>query len=833
MIGQKQRKIYKISTERLKLANWDIEINYDRAVLMNEVVSLFDSQMFRLIEQIVCKPLSDDSLNYVCAVVISKKSDFVRATNSKGIKINGLTYRKFVGTTGGLKNNTLLFVNVDIWDELTIRCECGRDKSIKLVPAKYEAYKALTASASIEIINPDKILVVSDCITHFVANIIQIDDTNENFDIPQIKLINNVSLENTVSDGFNLCTIEYMQKVANSLRLNYVPSGVCLRNAWLKGMMYPFPIKEFVKKYHGGSYIVKDIWGNDCNIMDVDLILTESSLKLYKAYKSIDDYLQNCKKFGYNFSVTKYSPEYLEDIRTLNYQYLQSYELCDTDVSMLCDPTLKWIKNSFCGEYQSTLDFLGIDENTKSKDWAQALFLDKRFLNDPYVVDHVKKFIKKKIDDAKIGKLLCNANYQLASGDPFALMQHICGVPITGLLKAHECYSKYWADKKVTDIVAFRSPMTSHNNIRKVIVKNNENVAYWYQYMSTIFIINSWDTFCMAENGADWDGDTIYTTNNSVLLKNYRQLPAVQCIQKTADKVKISNQNVLESNKNAFGNKVGTITNRATSMIDILAQFNKNSKEYEELSYRILTCQNYQQNEIDHVKGIKSRPMNKYWYEFDSCVDDFNKKIVANRKPYFFIYRYPNVKREFEQWRQKNEDKCLNQFKMTLTELEELKHKTEEQKSFYKYYQDKINITDTNSTMNKICHYIEKEIDNHKVMLKSHNFDYSFLKTNRRCYAEHKEKISQLYNIYMQKIYDFSQKAQYQDFDTEEATSDKELLKSYFRKQCQDICRDNDELLNIVLDLCYSNKRSKQFCWDVVGDLIIERLKEIKKDDNI
>lgn len=175
----------------------------------------------------------------------------------------------------------------------------------------------------------------------------------------------------------------------------------------------------------------------------------------------------------------------------------------------------------------------------------------------------------------------------------------------------------------------------------------------------------------------------------------------------------------------------------------------------------------------------------------------------------------------------------MNQFKMTLTELEEFKHKTEEQKSFYKYYQDKINITDTNSTMNKICHYIEREIDNHKVMLKSHDFDYSFLKTNRRCYAEHKEKISQLYNIYMQKIYDFSQKTQYQDFDTEEVASDKELLKSYFRKQCQDICRDNDELLNIVLDLCYSNKRSKQFCWDVVGDLIIERLKEMKKGDNI
>ena len=41
-------------------------------------------------------------------------------------------------------------------------------------------------------------------------------------------------MENTVSDGFNLCTIGYMQRVAESLGLDYTPAGVCLRNAWLK-----------------------------------------------------------------------------------------------------------------------------------------------------------------------------------------------------------------------------------------------------------------------------------------------------------------------------------------------------------------------------------------------------------------------------------------------------------------------------------------------------------------------------------------------------------------------------------------------------------------------
>ena len=36
--------------------------------------------------------------------------------------------------------------------------------------------------------------------------------------------------------------------------------------------------------------------------------------------------------------------------------------------------------------------------------------------------------IKGKINDAKIGKLQVKGNYQIASGDPYALMQSICGL---------------------------------------------------------------------------------------------------------------------------------------------------------------------------------------------------------------------------------------------------------------------------------------------------------------------------------------------------------------------------------------------------------------------
>ena len=82
-------------------------------------------------------------------------------------------------------------------------------------------------------------------------------------------------------------------------------------------------------------------------------------------------------------------------------------------------------------------------------------------------------------------------------------MQSVCGLKLTGLLKAGECYSKFWADKNENDVVIFRSPMTSHNNIRKCKVNNSTDCQYWYKYMDTIMIINGWDSFCMAENGCD------------------------------------------------------------------------------------------------------------------------------------------------------------------------------------------------------------------------------------------------------------------------------------------------------------------------------------------
>lgn len=828
-ISVPQYEIFKIGTNKLKYSNWNLNITKKEAFKFQELVSLFEAQEFRIMaNKILKKNIKEiDFSKIFMQVVINKKSDFGRATSKNGITVNGINFKRFVGTTGGLKNNTLLFCNSQYIDKLNELCECKRNKNFPLVPAKYEAYKALTCSASQQICNPNGILVVKDCITQYLADVISIDD-GDDLTEPIMDIIKNKHLENNVSDGFNLCTIDYMKRVGESLGIDYIPSGVCLRNAWLKGMLYPFPIIEFIEKYNNGNYMVDDVWGNTQDIRKCEMIITESSLKLWGAYKNIEDYINACEECGYSFSVTKISPHILEEERELNYQYLQSYHFTDEDIKELCDPTIKYLQDAMCGDYSSTIKFLGITENTDINSWQRALFTSEYMLNDPYIIDCVHRFIKKKMNDAKIGKLFVKGNYQIASGDPFALMQSICGIEITGLLKANECYSKFWNDRNEEEVVLFRSPMTSHNNIRMCKLNNSNECQYWYQYMDTIMIINGWDSFCMAENGEDWDSDLNFSTNNNILKKRYRCLPAIECVQRNTSKVVVTEKDVKKTNKNGMGNQVGTITNYVTSMMEVQSHFEIDSDEYKELEYRIACGQLYQQNELDKIKGIQASPMPSSWYNMRACGDNkYLQSICAYRKPYFMIYVYDDTKRDYKKYIKESNDKCYALYNCSIQDLYNSKSTlTKEQQEFLFWYEFKMPVGTGNCSMNRICKYVEDQLDGYRSQLHGQSsFDYNKLKVKRRCTEDHREKLLNLEKYYCECIKEY--KAQ-KHFDKGESNKNRYFLYKKFNRDAKEICENDDERLNIILDITYGYKGNRQFCWDTIGDLICKRLEEMK-----
>lgn len=85
-------------------------------------------------------------------------------------------------------------------------------------------------------------------------------------------------------------------------------------------------------------------------------------------------------------------------------------------------------------------------------------------------------------------------------------------------------------------------------------------------------------------------------TDNPVLLRKHKELPALMCVQRRADKKIVTEDDIVESNIASFGEDIGRITNRVTSMFEVQARYSPDSEEYKTLDYRIKCGQLYQQD---------------------------------------------------------------------------------------------------------------------------------------------------------------------------------------------------------------------------------------------
>ena len=94
-------------------------------------------------------------------------------------------------------------------------------------------------------------------------------------------------------------------------------------------------------------------------------------------------------------------------------------------------------------------------------------------------------------------------------------------------------------------------------------------------------------------------GDTNMDTDNPVIVRNTLNSPTIVCIQRKAEKKVASEADIIQANKLAFNDDIGTVTNHVTSMIEVQAGFEPGSDEYETLAYRIMCGQLYLQNTID------------------------------------------------------------------------------------------------------------------------------------------------------------------------------------------------------------------------------------------
>ena len=541
MTNQKAlRYVLKIGSSRLRKARWNLTLTLEEARRNDEVIALGDSQVLRWIDELNGNADCDAEIarikaeirwirkqphsianrrsirglyaqldklqfkpDYMC-LVIEKTKDFYRAC--KGFTLNGMRFFRLLGTNGGVKNETIVFASERVIDTLRSRIDNGRDHGVPQIPAKLEAYRALACSGSTPVSMPNGILVVNDCETRFTEDVITINDEEDGEPVMRYEPGTEIVLDE--SDGYGLMLPSLAERWSQELGLDYVASGMNTRLSYEKGMVFTFDFLDFADSV-AGTRIVKDAWGNEVDVSNVELILTTSMLKLWNCYESIDHYLACCRENHYTFGIAKVCPKELESRRCSNYQFLNPIKLTDEQIDELIAPTVREIHDALSGDYRKAILFLkGMYLNERNMrrlpdDFAKAMMADERMFDDPHIKRRIYQMIRKRITEAKIGVISLHANYSIVCGDPYSLCQSVFGLPVTGLLKAGEVYNQYWADAGADRLACFRAPMTAANNIRIVRSRDDAEVRRWYAHMKTCTLFNSWDSAASALNGIE------------------------------------------------------------------------------------------------------------------------------------------------------------------------------------------------------------------------------------------------------------------------------------------------------------------------------------------
>lgn len=672
VLPNRQLFTLKFKTSRLKEFGYNVDITFDEAKELNEVIALADNQILRSIRDIRKRVIFSDRIErlYLERKIRQKHSyryarkenlDRVKHIQDKinrtlfipdyitivveheshydyiyknGLIVNGKTYRRFSCAPGQARNSTVVLCNTEITDELKSKLNNNRQQQA-VAPSKFNAYFGLSSSATFTVSAP-KFIVVKDFENEntFRANFI----TETDWDKDDIIEEKDVTLTMNRTDGIGLISPRQAQKWADELGLDYIPSQFGIRQSFIKGMLCTFPIHEFCEEKNNENYIVNTIYKDSAgeyikaNLREYDIIISESQFKLWDSYENINVYIGSCHKNNLNWGIPQYAPKQAKDILKMNYQFIQTLNLNKQDIKNLCEQFVDWIQGvSYDSVPYMLLFLLGtnndedkIDRFLKSGNnyWIKSLIVNPELKNDKYIRAKIRNLIKTKIQNGCIGDIFVDGNFQILVSDPYGFMQHVCGQEVTGLLKENEFYSNYWNERGVAQVDGMRSPLTFRSeHVIMNLVKNKETEK-WYKYCKLGIILNYHGHEVCNFGGADFDLDILATTSNKVAIRGVYQdeLPVVYDAPKPK-KIIFMDNDLYQADLFSFGSIIGSITNKGSNAYALLSlieeTLGKGSREYHVTYSRIKQCCKAQSAQIDKAKiGREVKGIPKIWVEY-------------------------------------------------------------------------------------------------------------------------------------------------------------------------------------------------------------------------
>ena len=625
--------------------------------------------------------------------------------------------KKYVSTfcgAGHSRTQKNLFVDADIIDSLNDILLCGMDKSmIYSRPSKWNAYYAMVTTDSTPVDYMPNIVVVDDCKKSVceLVDVVQLTDDNggKGYAVadPEER-----EIEILPFDGAGLVTPQCAAKwslqlnIRNKAGKRYIPGSFQFRAIpGIKGVVNTFDLRQFAKE-HGVSKII-DLGGREWDIFEdqIDVVLTKSQFKFWDKY--LDEAgMFDCQKWrkafdqkthGYQrtFNIVTYSP-HSDDLRKttmLSYQPLQTLSFTDNEIMQLSQRGLQLYEDittdldKFLKYRQLITDDGEIADDDTVPPYYVALCHNRDLYHDPYVHSKMSEDVKKMRNNLLSGKQFVHGNYQFFIPDLYGLAEYIFQIPVNGLLRQpYHIYSYWWNCQNKSEVDIIRNPHIGMEH-RIGLLQNSDEIQKWYKYQTTGIITSMYDTLALALNGADYDGDTIVTSDSPYLINAVKREIAsgnghivvkddLRTIA-TSDRKGISiadRSSLMRVNAMSFKNSIGKVIDRITDLWSLLSTDPQRIRNYIKIG-TIVGAET-----IDFAKTGENAELPKEITQF----------LQKKKKGHWMRYLQKfNGKANAESARKKTADKL----KVPDNEMEDCK-------KFTKY----------DCTMDHLCSYAEKRI---------------------------------------------------------------------------------------------------------------------------
>lgn len=787
-------RIYKLPMQKIIEHGCKID-NYtkEQAMMDGELVPISTSQLVgKVLDYFDENGLSglqimDAIVNIVVPSANGKQADRVaesyRALAHTGFTINGRHYVRLCAGSGQLRHNTITFVWDVMHSYLTEALYCGitpEELGDSFSVSKWNAYLGLSESGMRFLKTAPRVCIVSDyeqIKPHMPIDYITTERSGGRKSRRVDKTITRYEYDNPEMnfaplnsfDGQGLADPDWMRRIAVELEYlqegkGYVPSEYILRAPWCKGLVVAFDFKGYCSEYEVTR--IKDVYGKLHNIDDIDVLLSASQFKMWKAYREHggwDYHVESMQKYNLRWGVVIANKKKDDDFRALNYQYLQALDIDDTDIDKLCKHTEDMLTKLCSGDiktvYRTLVGFAAADTSDDGSEYVteeskhtasllqRVISHNYDLLQDAHIQDLIYREAESKFNGAKIGKLLCRGGYSFIVSDPVAQIQHIIkahaddgdrDITVKGLVPPRAIYSAYWNNTSPSsgEVALMRSPLIDQSEVTICRLSRTPEMDKWFSHIKSGLILSIHDLNTLALQNCDFDGDRCFSTNDPVIIKGAQEKPVPILYPSAGAQLKgaITFDGMIDADVRGLNSAVGSLSNMATCLYAQRDFYQKGSPEYIELSRRIKIVSELVGIEIDKIKtGIppmKPSAWNKERMPYEqynspaagrkitrvpSCSPEEQDRIrrhnalIPEGKPLFMRYIYESMNLVLMKYDKAFDNTVKYNSGVRLLDLLNTDYDDldEESQAIVDKYHRCLPAIDTPCTMNKICKRFE------------------------------------------------------------------------------------------------------------------------------